>query len=240
MKKVSFLSHVRELRARLCYIVSFFVITLILCYFLAEDLYSFLLAPLEEVLVLKGENRRVIYTGLAEAFTTYIRMSAFISFIILFPYLNWHLYRFITPALYKKEKKIFTLSLILAPLLFYLGCFFAYQLIFPLAWKFFIGFETVNTAMPVVMEAKINEYLALSQKIIIAFGLVFQLPIIMIFLLKTKIVTVKTLAKKRKYIIVLFFVIGAMITPPDVISQFGVALPMILLFELTLLFARKL
>ena len=237
-KKMSFFEHCIELRKRLFLVFLFFLLCFGITYFYAELLYSFLLIPLDNLG--EGEvNRRLIFTALPEAFTSYIKLSFFVSIFILFPYINWHLYRFVAPGLYQKEKKIYVALLLLSPILFYLGCFFAYYLVFPMAWKFFVSFENLSGSLPLVLEAKVSEYLGFSMRIIIAFGIVFQLPILLIILLKSGVITIEFLRKKRKYALLLFFVIGAIITPPDVISQIGIAIPMYLLYELTLLFGRR-
>ena len=238
--KKEILEHLLELRNRIIFLIMFFFISFFICYYYSTQIYNFLLYPLEKNLIALGLERKLIYTGLGEAFSSYIKLSFFISIFMVFPYINWHLYRFISPALYKKERKFFYPLLIVSPMLFYIGCFFAYYFVFPLAWKFFLSFETHTiSTVPIELQAKISEYLSLSMRIIIAFGLVFQLPVILIILLKTGIVSKESLRKKRKYAFLLFFIIGAVITPPDIISQIAIALPMYLLFEVTLLFAPK-
>jgi len=236
--KMGFLAHCIELRKRLFCLVSYFLLSFLITYFFSTQIYNFLLIPLEN-LNNSETSRRLIFTALPEAFTSYIKLSLFVGFLISFPYINWHLYKFITPGLYKNEKQSFQLLLLLSPILFYFGCFFAYYFIFPMAWKFFISFENHTADLPIILEAKISEYLTFSTKIIIAFGLAFQLPILLTLLIKSRIITRDSLAKKRKYAILLFFVIGAIITPPDVISQIGIVIPMYLLYELTLLFSKK-
>ena len=238
MNKSSFITHIKEFRKRIILLLSFFIISFIISYIYSLKLYNILLIPFENLNNFENQ-RRLIYTALPEAFMSYIKLAFFIGILVSFPYMNWHLYRFIMPGLYKNEQKIYLYLCLFSPLLFYFGCFFAYYIIVPLAWKFFISFETTATNLPIILEAKISEYLTLSMRIIIAFGLSFQLPIILVMLLKSGIVSYKTLIKSRKYAFLLFFIIGAVITPPDIISQIGIALPMYLLYELTLLLSRK-
>ncbi len=238
-KKNNFITHIIELRNRLMLISLFFIISFSICYFYIEELYNLLLFPLTDNFSRLNLQRKLIYTGLSEAFSSYIRLSFFLGILIIFPYISWHLHRFISPALYKKEKKFFNILIFLSPILFYLGCFFAYYFVFPLAWKFFISFENLNSSMPIELQAKISEYLSLSIRIIIAFGIVFQLPIVLTILIRANIISKKTLANKRKYVFLVFFIIGAIITPPDIISQIAIAIPMYLLFEITLLLVKS-
>jgi len=237
--KNNFLNHIKELRNRIILIFIFFIISFIFSYHFIEEIYDFILLPLSNLKEV-NESKRIIYTNLTEAFTSYIRLSFTFTILILFPYIIWHIYRFIAPALYKKEKKIFNIILISSPILFYLGCAFAYKIVLPVAFDFFMSFENQTSNLPLILEAKISEYLKLSQKIIIAFGLVFQLPVILILLIKSDIISLENLKKNRKYAIVIFFILGAIITPPDIISQIAIAIPMLILYELTLIIAKKL
>ena len=237
--KMSFLAHCKEIRNRLILLLFFFIISFIVSYFYINQLYNILLIPLKNLNIAELEPRRLIYTALPEAFTSYIKLALFVSLLVSFPYLNWHLYRFIMPGLYKNEKKFYLYMLIFSPILFYFGCFFAYYVIFPLAWQFFLTFENLASNFPIILEAKISEYLSLSMRIIIAFGLSFQLPIILTLLIKSGLMSYNNLKNCRKYAFLLFFIIGAVITPPDIISQIGIALPMYLLYEITLLISKK-
>ena len=238
MNKISFLTHIREFRKRIILLLGFFILSFIVSYIYKIELYNFLLIPFEDLNNLQIQ-RRLIYTALPEAFTSYIKLAFFIGILVSFPYMNWHLYRFMMPGLYKNEQRIYLYLFIFSPLLFYCGCFFAYYAIFPLAWKFFVSFEVSASNLPIILEAKVSEYLTLSMRIIIAFGLSFQLPILLILLLKSGIIAYNTLKQSRKYAFLLFFIVGAVITPPDIISQIGIALPMYLLYELTLLLSKK-
>lgn len=238
MSNMKFLAHCMELRKRLYYLLVFLLISFCISYFFAEQIYSFLLVPLKNLDNLES-SRRLIFTALPEAFTSYIRLSFFIGLLISFPYINWHLYRFIAPGLYRTERRFCQMVFLLSPILFYVGCFFSYYFIFPLAWEFFVSFENISGSLPMILEAKISEYLSFSMRIIIAFGIAFQLPILLILLIKSGAVNRDNLVKRRKYALLLFFIIGAIITPPDVISQIGIAIPMYLLYELTLLFTKR-
>lgn len=238
MTNMSFLEHCIELRKRLFHLLLFFLLSFLITYYFSKEIYNFLLIPLKNLNDIET-SRRLIFTALPEAFTSYIRLSFFIGLMISFPYINWHLYRFVMPGLYKNEKNFCRFMLFTSPLLFYLGCFFAYYFIFPLAWKFFVSFESSASYLPIILEAKVSEYLSFSMRIIIAFGIAFQLPVLLVLLIRSGAISRESLARKRKYAILLFFVIGAIITPPDVISQIGIAIPMYLLYELTLLFTKR-
>ena len=172
------LEHLIELRRRLIYSVVALLLAFIGCYFVAEQIYAFLVQPLADVL--EGqEGRRLIYTGLTEAFFTYLKVAFFAALCISFPIIAAQLWIFVAPGLYRNEKLAFLPFLILTPLLFFAGAALVYYFIFPLAWKFFLSFETVGgaTALPIQLEAKVNEYLSLVMKLIFAFGLSFQLPL---------------------------------------------------------------
>ena len=151
-------------------------------------------------------------------------------------------YNFIAPALFRSERKILTLFINLGPILFLAGGFICYQFIFPLAWKFFVGFENLgsNGGLPIILEARVSEYLSLSMQLILAFGLAFQIPIILLILIVSELIELETLKKSRKIAIVLIVVFAAIVTPPDIISQIGLAIAIYLLFEITLLIAKRL
>lgn len=236
--KTPLIIHLKELRKRLFYISISLLIAFFISYYFVEELYQFLLRPLAEIS--KEEDRKLIYTGLTEAFFTYISLALYSAIIISFPFIAAQIYIFLAPGLYKKEKKVIAPYLVAAPLLFLMGAAIAYYVIFPLAWKFFLSFETMgeNSILPIKLEARVSEYLSLSMSLVVGFGLAFQLPIIITLCAHVGWVRSEGLRNHRKFAIVGIFILAAFLTPPDVISQIGMALPLIILYELSIFAVR--
>ena len=232
-----FTSHLAELRKRLINSFIFLIIFFIGCYFFAEYLYGFLVEPYANAVKNDDVERRLIFTALQETFLTYLKVSFFAAFFATSPFILIQVWKFIAPGLYKHEKKAIMPYLILTPILFLLGGMLVYYLIMPLAIKFFLSFESVglNTSLPIQLEAKVNEYLSLVMKLIFAFGLSFQLPIVLSLLARIGFIDAKFLKERRKYVVVIIFATAALLTPPDPITQIGLALPLLLLYELSIL-----
>ena len=235
-KDTGFVSHLTELRKRLIHSFIFLIIFFIICYFFAEYLYGFLVEPYAQAVREDGTNRRLIFTALQETFLTYLKVSFFTAFFVTCPFILMQIWKFIAPGLYKHEKTAILPYLILTPVLFLLGGMLVYYLIMPLAIKFFLSFETtgISTNLPIQLEAKVNEYLSLVMKLIFAFGISFQLPVILSLLARVGIVNSNFLKERRKYFIVIIFAAAALLTPPDPITQIGLAVPLLILYELSI------
>ena len=235
--KAPLVSHLIELRDRLKWAVIAFFIAFLGSYFVADHIYTFLVKPLEITYKDMGyENPRMIYTGLTEAFFTYLKVSFYSALFISFPVIATQIYKFAAPGLYKNERQAFYPFLIATPVLFILGAALVYYFIFPLAWKFFLGFQTtgIETGLAIELEAKINEYLSLVLKLMFAFGLAFQLPVAISLLARAGLVSAKGMKSKRKYAFVGAFGAAAILTPPDLISQIGLGIPIIILYEISI------
>jgi sec-independent protein translocase protein TatC len=227
-------THLSELRKRLIFSLLIFLATTSFCYFEADKIYNFLALPLAELY--KDDNmHRLIYTGLTEAFFVYLKLALFCGFFLAFPFIAIQIYFFIAPGLYKHERKILLPYLFFSPLLFIIGGLIAYYYVIPLAWKFFASFEYNNSSLPIILEARVSEYLSLVLSLILGFGIAFQMPLILILLTQFGVLKPKWLTKYRRHAIVGIFIIAAILTPPDVISQVALAIPLMLLYELSVL-----
>ena len=232
----SFISHFVELRTRLLHSLILIFIVFIISYIFAEEIYNFLVDPYANAVKDDPTSRRLIFTALHETFITYIKVAFFSAIFLGSPVLLIQIYKFIAPGLYKNEKKAILPYLISTPVLFLLGGFLVYYLVMPLAIKFFLSFETLgsNTTLPIQLEAKVNEYLSLIMRLIFAFGISFQLPILLNLLARIGIVNSEYLKSRRRYVIVIIFAFAAILTPPDPITQVGLAIPLLLLYEVSI------
>ena len=238
LEEMSLIDHLTELRKRLLWIFVYVIIIFLICFYFASDLFYFLAKPLVNLLqVDKGQG--FIYTALQEAFFTELKIAFFFALFFAFPLIAIQIWKFIAPGLYRHEKNAFLPFLVATPILFFAGGAMVYYLIAPLAWNFFLSYQNMSSSgVPIRLEAKMGEYLSLMMRFIFAFGLAFQLPVVLGLMAKVGIVTYQSLKKFRKYAIVIAFLSAAFLTPPDPFSQISLALPIILLYEVSIYIAK--
>jgi len=237
------IDHLIELRTRLIWSIAGFLVAFIFCFFFAKQIFNFLVVPYQTATIWAGINDRqveLIYTAPQEFFFTQVKIAAFGGFFLAFPLIAAQIYKFVAPGLYREERGAFLPFLVATPLLFLLGAALVYYFFTPMVMWFFLSMEQTGTGGQAAIQLlpRVSEYLSLIMTLIFAFGLVFQLPVVATLLVRAGITSSQGLADKRKYAIVLAFVAAAILTPPDPMSQIGLALPTILLYEVSIFAAR--
>lgn len=226
-EKLPINEHLEELRWRLVKCVVAIAVGFVGTYAFSDKIFNFLVSPLVKVM---PEESQLIYTSLPEAFLTYLKVSFFSGLILATPVILYQIWKFVMPGLYEREKKYVLPFVLIATVFFFMGSSFAFYVVFPLGFQFFLGFTTDKiSALP-----SMKEYLGLSMRLLFAFGITFELPVIMFFLAKMGLVKHTTLRKQRKYAILIVTILAAILTPPDVISQILLAIPLIGLYEISI------
>ena len=233
--KMPLMEHLTELRTRLLYSVVGFVIAFVFCFYFWKPVLDIITAPLERACMAQGKPCPVIYTSLIEPFFTQVKIGAFAAICITFPLIAAQIYKFLAPGLYKNERLALVPFLIATPAMFAVGATFLYFVLLPMALHFFVSYQQYAN---IELLPKIGEYIDLVMKLVFAFGLCFELPVILTLLAKVGIVSSQMLREKRRYAIIIVVVVAAVFTPPDAISMCSLAVPMIGLYEISIWLAR--
>ncbi len=230
-EKQPFLGHLEELRRRLVICAIAIGIGFIICYIFSKQLFSFLILPLTKVL---PSESRLIFTNLPEMFIAYIKVALIAGIILAIPIIFYQLWMFLAPALYQKEKRYFIPFVLFSSILFVVGSLFGYFIVFPYGFKFFMSFATEDIqALP-----SVKQYFSFTIRLLLAFGLVFELPVVVFFMTKIGLITPDSMKKYRKFAILSSFILSAILTPPDVATQIMMALPIIILYELSIFISQ--
>jgi sec-independent protein translocase protein TatC len=230
-EKQPFLAHLEELRRRLITCAIAIGIGFVISYFFSKQLFSLLVLPLVKVL---PADSQLIFTSLPEMFLTYIKVSLVAGIILAIPVIFYELWMFIIPALYQKEKRYLVPFVLFSSILFILGALFGYLIVFPYGFKFFIGFATED----IQARPSVKQYFSFAIRLLLAFGLVFEMPVVVLFLARIGLVTPDAMKRFRKFAILCSFILAAILTPPDVATQIMMALPIIILYELSILISK--
>ena len=232
--KMTLVQHFTELRRRILWCALIFVIAFCFGWVVSPYVESFLTTPLLNV----WDNGALLYTGISDGLMIQFSLATLVALIIITPVVLWHIWAYIAPGLHKNERSFLIPIFVLSPLLFVLGAAFAFYILFPVVFKFFIELNE-SAQFPVVLLPAVTGYLSFAIGLLKVFGIAFQMPLVLVGLNRAGILSYKTAAQSRKYVIVFIFIVAAMLTPPDIVSQILLAIPMLMLFEISLLFMKK-
>ena len=238
--RMPLMDHLVELRRRLIWCIIAFVICFFISYYFAKDIFLFLADPLRHAL--EGQpNAHMVFTAMTEAFFTYMKVAFFTAAFISFPIVSLQIWKFVAPGLYKHEQHAFLPFLAATPILFLMGAALAYYMVFPLAWHFLLQFQIAASPdnMPIEVLPKVDQYLSISLQLIFAFGIAFEMPVLLTLLARAGIISAAGMVAKRRYAIVGVVAVAAVLTPPDIISMCTLAVPMVILYEISIFCARQ-